>query len=190
MLADSLTEHMLKNGARMHDFANAYVETRARRGLPPVPVKNIVDARAVEIVAERMRRVDLLTDRNVAAAVRSTQAVVWRAERQRQFDRLVKTVVADAHLNSARYGHEAEIEIQARARRGMPRVPVKSMIVALAMQEVIERVPTSRLTIEDTRSARLAILRIDMPHQVFARGLRVGLTARSDSSLVVYRAAA
>jgi phytoene/squalene synthetase len=73
VFAESLTEHMLENGARMHEFAEAYVETRARMGLPSVPVGNIVYARAVELVAERMRRVDLLTSRDVAAAVRSTQ---------------------------------------------------------------------------------------------------------------------
>ena len=94
VFAESLTEHMLKNGARMREFAEAYVETRTRMGLPPVPVENIVYARTVEIVVERMRRVDLLTSRDVAAAVRSTKAEVRREERQQQFDRLVRTVVA------------------------------------------------------------------------------------------------
>ncbi|MCY7413133.1 MAG: hypothetical protein LH471_08905 [Salinibacterium sp.] len=69
VFAESLMEHMLKNGARLREFAEAYVETRARMGLPPVPVENIVYARAVELVTERMRRVDLLTSRDVASAV-------------------------------------------------------------------------------------------------------------------------
>ena len=51
VFAESPTEHMLKNGARMlkngarvREFAEAYVETRARMGLPPIPVENIVYA--------------------------------------------------------------------------------------------------------------------------------------------------
>ncbi|WP_146066026.1 hypothetical protein [Cryobacterium sp. Y82] len=68
VFAESLTEHMLKNGSRMREFAEAYVSSRARIGLPPVSADDIVYARAVEIVAERMRRVDLLTGREVAAA--------------------------------------------------------------------------------------------------------------------------
>ena len=78
VFAESLTEHMLRNGARMRDFADASVETRTRMGLPPVPAEDIVSARAAEIVAERMRRVDLLAGRDIAAAVRSTKAEVRR----------------------------------------------------------------------------------------------------------------
>ncbi|TFC74548.1 hypothetical protein E3O45_10145 [Cryobacterium sp. TMS1-20-1] len=89
VFAESLTEHMLKNGARMREFAKAYVETRARIGLPPVPVETILYARGVEIVTERMRRIDLLTSHDVAAAVRSTKAEMRRDERQRQFDHFV-----------------------------------------------------------------------------------------------------
>ena len=121
VFAESLTEHMLKNGARMREFAEAYVETRARLGLPPVPVENVVYARAVEIVAERMSRVDFLTSRDVAAAVRATKAEVHREERQRQFDGLVKGVVAQVHRDRGRYVVDAEMENQARLHRGKPR---------------------------------------------------------------------
>ncbi|TFD08212.1 hypothetical protein [Cryobacterium sp. TMT1-66-1] len=160
VFAESLTEHMLKNGARMHEFAEAHVEARARMGLPAVPVETIVYARAVEIVAERMRRVDLLTGRDVAAAVRSTQALVRRMERQRQFDGLVKAVVVQVQRNRSRYAIDAEIENRARVRRGKTREPVESLAVQQSMQEVIERVRTSSLTIEDFRSAaRAASLR-------------------------------
>ncbi|TFC34895.1 hypothetical protein [Cryobacterium sp. TMT2-14] len=161
VFAESLTEHMRQNGARMREFAEAYVATRARMGLPPVPVENIVYARAVELVTERMRRVDLLTSRDVAAAVRAAKAVVPREERQEQFDRLVKTVVTHVHRNSARFVVDAEMENQARAHRGKPRVPVESMVVQFAMQEVIERMPTNRLTVEDAwTAARIAQLHI------------------------------
>jgi hypothetical protein len=164
VFAESLTEHMLKNGARLREFADAYVETRERIGLPPVPVETIVYARAVEIIAERMRRVDLLTGRDVAAAVRSTKAEVWRLERQRQrqrqFDVLVKAVVVQVQRNRARYSVDAEMENYARMRLGKPHATVETLVVQLVMQEVIERVPTSSLTIEDARSAaRVATLR-------------------------------
>jgi hypothetical protein len=161
IFAESLTERMRKHGARMREFAEAYVATRARMGLPPVAVENIVYARAVELVTERMRRVDLLTSRDVAAAVRATKAVVPREERQEQFDRLVKTVVTQVHRNRARYAVDAEMENQARAHRGKPRVPVESMLVQFGMQEVIERMPTNRLTVEDAlNAARVARLRL------------------------------
>ena len=171
VFAETLTEHMLKNGARMREFAEAYAATRARMGLPSVPVENIVYARAVELVTERMRRVDLLTSRDVAAAVRSTKAVVRREERQQQFDRLVKTVVAHVHRNSVRLGSDAEMENRAGAQRGRPRVPIESLVVQLAMQEVVERVPTNRLTIEDARNAA----------RVAEQHLRTSLDARPDA---------
>ncbi|TFD54162.1 hypothetical protein E3T43_13005 [Cryobacterium sp. Hh7] len=161
VFAESLTDHMLKNGARMREFADAYVETRAHMGLPPIPVENIVYARAVEIVAERMRRVDLLTGRDVAAAVRSTQAEVRREERQQQMDELAKAIMVHFHQDSERLNAKAEMENRARAHRGMPRVPAESLVVQLALQDVIERVPTSRLTKADARTAvRIAGLHI------------------------------
>ncbi|WP_140425748.1 hypothetical protein [Cryobacterium sp. N19] len=161
VFAESLTELMLENGARMREFAEAYVLSRARVGLPSVPAETIVHARAVEIIAERMRRVDLLTGRDVAAAVRSTKAEVWRVERQQQFDALVKAIVVHFYRDSGRLEAKAEAENRARAHRGMPRVPVNSVAVQLALQDVIERVPTSRLTKADARTAaRIAGLHI------------------------------
>ncbi|WP_105036528.1 hypothetical protein [Cryobacterium aureum] len=169
VFAESLTEHMRKNGVRIRDFAEAYVETRARMGLPPIPVEIIVYARAVEFVTERMRRVDLLTGRDVAAAVRATKAMVRRDERQQQFERLIRTVVTHAHRNRSRFRVDAEMGNQARTHRGKPRVPVESLVVQLAMQEVIGRVPTNRLTIDNARSvARVAKQRVAMSCQARA----------------------
>ncbi|TFC90077.1 hypothetical protein E3T24_00035 [Cryobacterium sp. TmT2-59] len=163
VFAESLTEHMRQNGTRTREFAESYVATRTRMGLPPVSVENIVYARAVERVTERMRRVDLLTSRDVAAAVRAAKAVVPREERQEQFDRLVKAVVTNVHRNSERFVVDAEMENRARAHRGKPRVPVESVVVQFAMQEVIERMPTERLTVDDARKvARVARLRLAM----------------------------
>ncbi|TFD54669.1 hypothetical protein E3T46_00720 [Cryobacterium sp. Hh11] len=164
VLAESLTEHMLKNSARMLEFAEAYVSSRARMGLPSVSVENIVYTRAVEVVAERMCRVDLLTSRDVAAAVRSTKAEVRQVERQRQFDGLMKAVVARVHRDRRRYVVDAEVENRVRSHRGKPPASVRSQITYFAMQEIVERVPTNLLTVEDVRNAaRIAILRISLP---------------------------
>jgi hypothetical protein len=164
VLAESLTEHILKNTARMREFAEAYSATRARMGLPPVQTEDIMYARAVEIIIERMRRVDLLTSRDVAAAVRGTKAAVRQEERKQQFERLVRTLVADVHRNGAGYGADAELENRARAHQGKPRVSIESLVVQIALQEVIERVPKSRLSIEDARSAA----RVAKAHVVLA----------------------
>jgi hypothetical protein len=164
VLAESLTEHMLKDAALMRDFAEAYSAIRARMGLPPVQTEDIMYARAVEVVAERLRRVDLLTSHDVAAAVRSTKAAVRYEERKQQFERLVRAVVADIYRDSPRFVADAELENRARIHQGKARVPVESMAVQIALQEVIERVPTSRLSIEDVRSAaRAARARVVLP---------------------------
>ncbi|SEN27023.1 hypothetical protein E3O25_10910 [Cryobacterium sp. TMT1-3] len=163
VFAESLTEHMLKNSARMREFAEAYEETRARMGLSPVPDETIVYARAVEIVAERMRRVDLLTGRDVAAAVRSTKAEVRCEERQRQFDGLVKALVAHAHRHFCRFIEVAAMENLARTQRAKPRVAVESLIVHLAMPEVIHHLPMNRLASADVQNAiHAAALRVDV----------------------------
>ncbi|MET0714335.1 MAG: hypothetical protein ABWY57_05430 [Mycetocola sp.] len=157
VFSEALSAHMLKDGRRMREFAEAYVATRARVGLPLVQAESIMYARAVEIIAERMRRVDLLTSRDVASAVRSTKAVVRQEERKHQFEVLVKTLVAEVNRNGARYGADAELENRARAHQGKPRVSHESMVVQIALQEVLERVPASRLTVEDARSAARAV---------------------------------
>lgn len=167
VLSESLTEHMLKKGGRMREFAEAYSATRARMGLPPVQTENIIYGRAVEIVTARMRRVDLLTSGDVAAAVRSTKAAVQYEERKQQFERLVKTVVTVMHRDSTRFVAEAELENRARAYQGKPGVAVDSLAVQIALQEVLERDPMGRLSVEDVRSAgRSAKTRVVLPTEV------------------------
>jgi len=159
VFAESLTEHMLKNGARMREFAEAYVSSRANIGLPPVSADNIVYARAVEIVAERMRRVDLLTGRDVASAVRSTKAAVETEEQWLQFENLVKMVVNDVGRNRQRYHSDADFENRARVNRGLARVPIESLIVQFALQDALQCVPRDMLTANDAReAARIAKL--------------------------------
>ena len=161
VFAESLTDHMLKNGARMHEFAEAHVETRVRMGLPPVLAEFIVYARAVEIVAEGMRRVDLLTGRDVAAAVRSTKAEVRRNVQQRRFDQVAKSVVALVHRNANRFVLDAEMENRFRAHQGKPPAPIESLVFDRAMRKVFEYVPISSLTLEDAlRATRVAKLRV------------------------------
>jgi hypothetical protein len=164
VFAESLTEHLLKNGARMREFAQSYVATRARMGLPRVRLEDIMYARAVELITDQMRRVDLLTSRDIAAAVRSTKAAVQQEERKQRIERLVRLVVAHTHRNLNRLSEEASMENVAMSRLGKPRVSVDSLLVRLAMEEVFERVPTSRLTFADARTAAdLAKLRIVLP---------------------------
>jgi len=162
--AEILKEQMLKNGARMREFAEAYVAARARMGLPPVLTEDIVYARAVGLVTERLRRVDLLSSRDVAAAVRGTKAVVEQHERKQQFDQLIRALVVHSQRNLARLTEEAAIENLARVQRGKPRVSTESLILHLATQEVVQFVVTSKLTIADVRSAaRFVKVRVVMP---------------------------
>ena len=115
-------------------------------------------------VSERTRRVDLLTGRDVTAAVRSTEAEVRREERKKQFDQRVKTIVTHASRIAARYRVDAETEDRDRTHRGQPRDRVESLIVHLAIQDVLKRVPTSMLTANDARNgARHEQIRTDGP---------------------------
>jgi hypothetical protein len=153
VFAETLTEHMLVHGRSMHVFAEAYVARRARMGLPPVDVERIVYARAVEVVTDRMRRVDLLAGQDVAAAVRSTQAVLRQEERRQQFERLVRSLVAHVERDLMRLYREAAFENRARRQRGRPPVARESLIIQLATQELLPSLTTSRLSLEDARRA-------------------------------------
>ena len=171
VLAESLTEHMLANGAQMREFAEAYTARRDRTRLPSLALETVVYARAVDIVLDRMRRIDLLTSADVVAAVRSTQAEVRRENRRQQFDHLVRTTVAHVQRNSARYAVDVEMENRARAQRGKPPELAEVLVVQLAMNEILPQVPTSSLTREDARNAaRAASLRVALTLQDKAAG--------------------
>ena len=166
VLAESLTEHMLANGAQMREFAEAYTARRDRTRLPSLALETVVYARAVDIVLDRMRRIDLLTSAGVVAAVRSTQAEVRRENRRQQFDQLVRTTVAHAQRNSARYAVDVSMENRARVQRGKPPELAEMIVVQLAMNEILPQVPTSSLTREDARNAaRAASLRVALTLQ-------------------------
>lgn len=161
VFAETLTEHMLEHGSSMLEFADAYAARRARMGLPPVDVERIVYARAVEVVTDRMRRVDLLTSRDVAAAVRSTQALLRQKERHEQFERLVRSLVAHVEHDARRLVEEAAFENRVRRQRGRRPVPLESLVIQIAAQELLPTQTTNRLSLEDARRAgRLAKARI------------------------------
>lgn len=183
VFAETLTEHMLAHGASMREFAEAYAARRARLGLPPVDVERIVYARAVEVVTDRMRRVDLLTPLDVAAACRSTHAVLRQEERRQQFDRLVRSLVAHVEHDMTRLGKEAAFENRARRQHGRPQVPLESLIIQLATQEILPTLRTDRLSLEDARTAgRAAKARMRLGGETAGRtsGNRTSATRPSD----------
>ncbi|GAA1821007.1 hypothetical protein [Agromyces neolithicus] len=164
VFAATLTEHMLEHGERMREFADAYVAIRERMGLPTVDGEQVTYARAVEVVAKRVRRIDLLTSRDVAAAVRSTKAGIRQDERRRQYEHLAETLVGHVAGHAELLREEAEFENRARRQHGRPQASLESLVVQLAMQEVFEVVATDRLTVEDARRAgRITKLSVGIP---------------------------
>ena len=159
VFAETLTEYMLRNGERVHEFAQAYVERRARMGLPPVDPERLAYTRAVGVVSGQLRRVDHLTSRDVAAAVRSTRAVVREEERRHQFKDLVNAIVLHSQHHLGRLTAEAAFENRARRHRGRPLVRLESLVVQIAAQEVLPELKTDRLTERDARAARHAAQR-------------------------------
>lgn len=149
----TLTEHMLEHGKQMREFAEAYATRRARMGLPAVDAEQIMYARAVEIVTRRVRRIDLLTIRDVAVAVRSTDAVVRQEEWSHQYEQFVKALVAHVERYGARLTDEAAFENRARQQHGRPSSPLDSLVIQLATQQVLPALTTSRLSVHDARRA-------------------------------------
>lgn len=166
VFAATLTEHMLENDAQMREFADAYAQTRARMGLPAADTERVIYARAVELITGRVRRVDLLTSHDVAAAVRSTKAAVWQTRRRQQCDGLLRALASHTELHLDRLSDEAAFENRARRVRGRPAVAVDALVVQLALHEVIPAIETTHLTVEDARRAGSAArLRIAIPAQ-------------------------
>lgn len=159
VLTEALAEHVIKNGTRLREFAEAYVATRERMGLPPVDVENIVYARAVEFVTDRMRRVDQLTSRDVAAAVRSAKSVISVYVRREQYVSLVEAVATYIRRHQARLTARVSAVNRARALVGQPRVPFGPLIVRTAIAEVAPAVPIVSLHAGDLRRAMDEALR-------------------------------
>lgn len=161
VFAETLKELMLENGVRMTEFARAYVENRERLGLPPVDIDRLAESRAVEVAMQQVRSVDLLTSRDIAAAVRSAKAAAQRQERHEQFDELVAAIVRRVKRHHERLTDEAAQEIAARRQRGREPATIESIVIQLAAQEVVALLRTNRLTAADARAAgRFARARI------------------------------
>lgn|GEM_PF-1639731 len=181
VFADTLREHMLENAGRMMEFARAYAERRDRLGLPPVDIERLMYSRAVEVVAHQVRSVELLTSRDIAAAVRSTKALTRRQTRNVQFDELVATIVRRVSEHRDRLTAEAMLEITVRRRRGRESASVDSIVVQLAAQEVVPLLRTDRLTAADARAAgraaRARIVPLNEPAWARRSDLRIGCSA-------------
>jgi hypothetical protein len=173
---ETLTAHLRAHEPQMREFAAAYVASRTRLGLPLVGVEEVTYARAVDIVLGDLEGLELLTSRDVAGAVRSSRAILRREQRDRQSEQLLRAVVAHAHNRRDRLELDVEIENRARVQRGRPRAQTDVLLVQLALQEVVERVPTNRLSIENIRGVcRAARARIVTPSDADSRGTsRIG----------------
>ncbi|WP_404434208.1 hypothetical protein LG299_06465 [Microbacterium lacus] len=157
--AGALTAHVLEHEPQMRKFAEAYVATRERMGLPAVDVEDVVYAKAVEFLTDRMRRVDQLTSRDVAAAVRSVKAIVAERERGEQYKGLVKAVEAYIRRHRTKLVARATAVNRERVQAGHPRIPVGQTVVRIAISEVSRVVPVDRLRQGDLRSVRDEALR-------------------------------
>jgi hypothetical protein len=161
VFTESLAKHVLANGPQMRNFAKAYAATRSRMGLHAVEVEGLMYARAVEVVTSQLRRSDLLTSRDVVAAIRSSKALVWEEERHQQFGELVKALVSHVNLHRALLSQDADVENRARVQHGKPRIQNETLLIQIGLQEVAQTVLTNRLTTADVRRAiRTAKVRV------------------------------
>lgn len=138
-LCGKLAAHVLTHGDRMLDFAESYVASRVRMGLPAVSAEQVMYARAVQIVTEQLRSIDLLTSRDVVAAIRSARATVATARRERQADELVQKVGAHIHTSRERLTDDARLENLLRTRRGKTAIPLERLVGLVALEEVLEK---------------------------------------------------
>jgi hypothetical protein len=162
VFAETLTEHLRHHEPQMREFAAAYIAARSRQGLPPVDLEEVIYSRAVDVVLGDLHHTELLSSRDVAGAVRSSRAILRRERRDRQFNQLLRAVVARANNERDRLALDMEVENLARARRGLPLVRNDALLVQLALREVIDRFPVNHLTTDDIRaicrSARARVL--------------------------------
>jgi hypothetical protein len=164
VFTETLTEHLRHHEPQMREFAAAYIAARSRQGLPPVDLEEVIYSRAVDVVLGDLDRSELLSSRDVAGAVRSSRAILRRERRDRQFDQLLRAVVARANNQRDRLALDVEVENLARARRGLPLVRTDALLVQLALREVVDRVPVNHLATDDIRAiCRSARARVTTP---------------------------
>lgn len=157
--AGALTAHVLEHEPQVRKFAEAYVATRERMGLPVVDVEDVVYAKAVEFVTDRVRRVDQLTGRDVAAAVRSLKALLAERERGEQCKGLTKAVEAYLRRHRTKLLARASVVNRERVNAGQSWIPVDQTVVRIAVAEASRLVPIDRLREGDLRRVGDAALR-------------------------------
>ncbi|WP_152030939.1 hypothetical protein [Agromyces aureus] len=157
----ALANHMQKHHARMREFAEAYVASRERMGLPLVSAEDVMWARAVDLVLDGNRHADRLTSRDVAAAVRNAQILLRQREHDQQFQQFVHAVVVHVVRHRARLSAEAAIENRARVERGKARIDEQLLLTCIGADEVKARRASGLLSDLDLhRAGRFAALRI------------------------------
>ncbi|MWB99430.1 hypothetical protein [Agromyces seonyuensis] len=134
--AEALLDYVRKHRVKLRADTRAALQRREQAGLPPIDAEQHFYARAVEAVLRRRIRTDLLTGRDVAAAVRTTRAVVRREERQAELEKLVQSVVTYIHRNATRLIADAELENRFRRRNGKPPAGLEALVVGMAVAEV------------------------------------------------------
>ena len=170
VFTETLTAHLREHEPQMWEFAAAYVASRARLGLSAVGVEEVMYSRAVDIVLGELRRTELLTSRDIASAVRSSRALLRRERHDRQFDQLLKAVVAHANNQRDRLDPDVRLENRARARHGLPQVQPGALLVKLALREVVDQLEIGQLSAADIRVVcRAAKARIVDPPDSFSK---------------------
>ncbi|SFS16624.1 hypothetical protein SAMN04487846_3339 [Microbacterium sp. cf046] len=140
----TLTDEVIAHGDRMLEFAEAFVAMRVRIGLPAVDAEQVMYARAAQVVAERVRRVDFLTSREIAAAIRSAKSAAAIVARERRLDEIKAAVKAHIQRHSARLRADADLENAVRARRGAPKLLTDLLVVRCALDEMLETSSSKR----------------------------------------------
>ncbi|MEU1970777.1 hypothetical protein ABZ477_03905 [Microbacterium sp. NPDC019599] len=135
----TMTDLVVEQGDRMLDFARSYTAARVRMGLPVVDPEDIMYARAAQAVADRMKRVDLLTGREIAAAVRSAKSALVTATREKQIRALIDAVEVHLARHRTRLDADADLENVARGRRGKPRLSQDLLLIRIALAEVLDK---------------------------------------------------
>ncbi|SDG84132.1 hypothetical protein [Microbacterium pygmaeum] len=136
-LSSLLTEHVLADGPRMREFAGSYVAFRARMGLPAIDGEDFLYAHAAQVVSDRMRGIDLLTSRDVAAAVRSARVAVAERERLAQRQAFARRLESHLRRNARRLREDARLEKVVRTHTGKTRSAVEELVLRMAIEEVV-----------------------------------------------------
>ena len=127
---------MVRHHSRMREFAESYVATRERTGLPPVDVDDVMWARAVEIVLDGGRRVDRLTSRDVAAAVWKAKGALRGIERGARDGRFERDLFAYIERHAQRLRAEAAMENRARVVRGKAPLELATLMKRIGALEM------------------------------------------------------